>query len=407
MDERLPVLSEAAFGYRQVPQYRSQGSIFPLGRTVELVSETERLIPRTPTHVVIRETRVLGDRGDEASVIDTFVPGVTVRVVESAGEWVLIAVDGARIGWIDVSRLAVAQGRRSDPRRIGWCVPAVDPGVVRESGEAPGTVLRDCERCPEMIVVPAGSFEMGSPSHEDRRHDSEGPVRQVTIPRPFAVGRFEVTREEFETFVEATGRGDGDILPGPGRTTASSPGRGWDGIVPDIRKPIVTRRGVSWEDAREYVAWLSGETRKRYRLPSEAEWEYAARARTAGPFHFGSTIAPEQANFDGNYAYGNGRTGVVSEEERCGWRVCGQRFRIARRARERLGVDGGLLAREIWWRAFGRDGPGRSRRLHESRRARRLMAQPAVESSFCEARGYPDGLRSNIIGIRVARSLDP
>ena len=207
---------------------------------MELVSETGRLIPRTPTHVVIRETRVLGDRGDEASAIDTYVPGVMVRVVESEGEWALIAVDGASIGWIDVSRLASLKS--ADRIRVGsdGASAAVDAGVVPEPGEAPGTVFRDCKRCPEMIVVPAGSFEMGSPLHEEGRHDSEGPVRQVRIPRPFAVGKFEVTREEFATFVEATGRETGTSC-WPGRRTASSPGRDSDGIVPDMRKPIATR----------------------------------------------------------------------------------------------------------------------------------------------------------------------
>ena len=109
VDERLPVLSEAAFGFRQVPQYKSRGNIFPLGRSVELVSETGRLIPRTPTHVVIREVEVLENYKDPESVIDAYVPGVTVRVVERTGDWVLIAVDGVSIGWTEMARLATLQ----------------------------------------------------------------------------------------------------------------------------------------------------------------------------------------------------------------------------------------------------------------------------------------------------------
>ena len=109
VDERLPALSEAAFGYRQVPQYKSRGSIFPLGRSVELVSETGRLIPRTPTHVVIREAEVLRDHDDPDSTIDAYVPGVTVRVVERSGDWALIAVDGVSIGWTETARLARLQ----------------------------------------------------------------------------------------------------------------------------------------------------------------------------------------------------------------------------------------------------------------------------------------------------------
>ena len=109
VDERLPVLSKAAFGYRQVPQYSSRGNIFPLGRLVELVSEIGPVIPRTPTHVVIRETQVLVDVDDEGSAIDTYVPGVVVRVVERAGGAALIAVDGVSIGWVDGASLLELQ----------------------------------------------------------------------------------------------------------------------------------------------------------------------------------------------------------------------------------------------------------------------------------------------------------
>ena len=71
---------------------------------------------------------------------------------------------------------------------------------------------------------------------------------------------------------------------------------------------------VSWDEAKAYVGWLSRKTGERYRLLSEAEWEYAARAGTAGPFHFGSTISTDQANYDGNYTYGSGRKGVYRKK---------------------------------------------------------------------------------------------
>ena len=107
VDERLPELSEAAFGYRQVPQHHSRGSIFALGRPVTVLSETEELIPRTPTHVVISEADVIETPGDPLSVIETFAPGVTVRVVEQTDAWVRIAVNGVRIGWVETARLAM------------------------------------------------------------------------------------------------------------------------------------------------------------------------------------------------------------------------------------------------------------------------------------------------------------
>ena len=106
VDERLPALTEAVFGYRQVPQHRSQGSVFPIGRPVTVLPETEELIPRTPTHVVIAGTDVIESLGDLQSVLETVAPGTTVRVAEQADGWSLVAVQGVRLGWIRTASLA-------------------------------------------------------------------------------------------------------------------------------------------------------------------------------------------------------------------------------------------------------------------------------------------------------------
>ena len=143
----------------------------------------------------------------------------------------------------------------------------------------------------KMVVVPAGSYQMGSPSSEAGRYDNEGPVHRVTIPRPFAVGAYEVTFAEWDACVDSGGCGGY-------RPDAAGWGRG--------RRPVIN---VSWEDAQRFVAWLRQRTGHEYRLLSEAEWEYVARAGTTTPFHTGSTIATSQANYDGNDTYGNGRTG--------------------------------------------------------------------------------------------------
>ena len=156
----------------------------------------------------------------------------------------------------------------------------------------PGKVFQDCPECPEMVVVPAGSFTMGSPSSEEGRFDYEGPQHRVTIAAPFAVGKYEVTFAEWEACVAAGGCGGY-------RPNAAGWGRS--------RRPVIN---VSWEDATVYVDWLSRQTGEHYRLLSEAEWEYAARAGTTGPFHFGSTISTDQANYSGNFTYGSGRKGV-------------------------------------------------------------------------------------------------
>ena len=155
----------------------------------------------------------------------------------------------------------------------------------------PGDVFRDCDACPEMVIVPAGTYLMGSPASEEGRGNNEGPVHRVTMAQPFAVGKYEVTFAEWDACV--AGGGCGGYRPadaGWGRGT----------------RPVIN---VSWKDAQAYVRWLSEQTGQGYRLLSEAEWEYVARAGTTTAFHTGSTISTEQANYNGNHTYGSGRKG--------------------------------------------------------------------------------------------------
>jgi formylglycine-generating enzyme required for sulfatase activity len=154
---------------------------------------------------------------------------------------------------------------------------ATAPAVPERS---PGTVFRDRladgSRGPEMVVVPAGRFLMGSPNSDKNARSDERPQHEVTISKPYAMGRYEVTFEEYDRFAQATGR----ALPGDA---------GWGrGKQPAIH--------VSFEDARAYAAWLSKETGESYRLPSEAEWEYAARAGTSTSYWWGSDMGNHHAN---------------------------------------------------------------------------------------------------------------
>jgi formylglycine-generating enzyme required for sulfatase activity len=142
--------------------------------------------------------------------------------------------------------------------------------------------LRDGGEGPAMIALPGGSFRMGSPSDEPDRSTDEGPQHPVDI-RPFAIGRSEVSFAEYDRFAQATGR----KLPDD-----EGWGRG--------ERPLIN---VSWTDAKAYAEWLSDQTGHRYRLPSEAEWEFATRAGTTTPFWTGDCIHTEQANYDGNYDY--------------------------------------------------------------------------------------------------------
>ncbi len=145
----------------------------------------------------------------------------------------------------------------------------------------PGDEFRDCDVCPQMVVVPAGSFTMGSPESEEGHQSNESPQRRVTIPRPFAVGKFEVTFAEWDA---CHSEGGCHILP-----EDEGWGRG--------DRPVIN---VTWNRAMRYVAWLSKKTGETYRLLSEAEWEYAARAGTTTPFSTGSLITALQANHNGS-----------------------------------------------------------------------------------------------------------
>ena len=160
---------------------------------------------------------------------------------------------------------------------------------------SPGDVFRDCKSCPQMVVVPAGDFMMGSPSSEENRSDYESPRHRVTISKPFAVGKYEVTFSQWDACVAEGGCSH--------RPSDESWGRS--------ERPVIN---VSWNDTKEYVKWLSGKTGNQYRLLSESEWEYVARAGTTGPFHYGRTISTDQANYYGDFVYGSGRKGVYREK---------------------------------------------------------------------------------------------
>ncbi|MBM3343372.1 MAG: formylglycine-generating enzyme family protein [Betaproteobacteria bacterium] len=146
-----------------------------------------------------------------------------------------------------------------------------------------GTAKRDCADCPEMVVIPAGRFLMGvAPGEEDREQLADAfrgrsePQRAVSVRR-FALSKFEVTRGEYRVFAEATKRAGDGCFAWNGADFEKDPNKDWrnTGYAQDDTHPVVC---VSWDDANAYAAWLAARTGKKYRLPSEAEWEYAARA---------------------------------------------------------------------------------------------------------------------------------
>jgi formylglycine-generating enzyme required for sulfatase activity len=157
------------------------------------------------------------------------------------------------------------QDRLGEPPAV-WRVP----GALAE--------LKDCGNCPAMVVIPAGEFTMGSPPSEMQAEAQH----RVTIAAPFAVSKFEITFAQWDACVK---------------------GGGCEGYRPDDegwgrgKRPVIN---VTWDNAKSYVGWLARKTGKRYRLLTEAEWEYAARAGTSSRYSTGDTISPSQANYDGS-----------------------------------------------------------------------------------------------------------
>ena len=190
----------------------------------------------------------------------------------------------------------LATNRLAALREAASAPAAVDPPRGRE----PGSVFRDCPACPEMVVVPAGDFLMGSDRRDDESYDDERPRHRVTLDG-FALGAHEVTRDEYEAFVAATGRDSGDgcwAFDPDDRNWESRSGVSWrsPGYPQAGDHPVVC---LNWEDAQAYARWLSRETGEQYRLPSESEWEYAARAGTRTRRHWGDDP-------DDGCAYANG-----------------------------------------------------------------------------------------------------
>jgi formylglycine-generating enzyme required for sulfatase activity len=168
------------------------------------------------------------------------------------------------------------------------------------AGFRPGETFHDCPGCPEMVVIPAGSFTMGSPANEAGRDDAEGPQRRVSI-RQFAAGKFDVTRGQWAAFVSATNRETPwgcawTGRPGIKPPWATDPDGSWRnlGFAQDDSHPVVC---VTWNDAQDYVRWLSQRTGRKYPLLTEAEWEYAARAGTTTAYPWGSSASHEYANY--------------------------------------------------------------------------------------------------------------
>lgn len=171
--------------------------------------------------------------------------------------------------------------------------------------------------CPSMIRVPSGFFMMGSRPDEADRDSFETPQHLVSVFREFALGKYPITVTEYKFFIEDSGH-KMDYEKNPmyvwgKKGWAKDSSKSWSnpGYAQDGDYPVV---GVSLQDAEAYCRWISNKTLQSYRLPTEAEWEYACRAGTESPFCWGSKIYPEQANYDTSFLYFGG--GATTKENK-------------------------------------------------------------------------------------------
>jgi formylglycine-generating enzyme required for sulfatase activity len=235
--------------------------------------------------------------------------GAMAAGVLTIGCWVGAHQMGVSVWWpfeskasrplIDLTRPVKQTEAKEVARRDP--IAALVPG----SGQSARDTLTDgspCSFCPEMVVVPAGHFTMGSPEGEPQRENSrkgtESPQHDVSIGWPFAVGRFAITRGEYAAFVRESNHAIDDKCWTYEDNWDERSGRSFrnPGFTQDDRHPVVC---IIWDDAKAFAVWLSRKTGKSYRLLSESEREYVTRAGTTTPFWWGSSITPDWANYNG------------------------------------------------------------------------------------------------------------
>ncbi|MET0267495.1 MAG: SUMF1/EgtB/PvdO family nonheme iron enzyme [Duganella sp.] len=254
---------------------------------------------------------------------------------------------------------------------------------------------------PDLVLMPSGRFQMGSHEQEQAAAikagaqkkwlEREGPQRWVGIEQPFALGRFPVTVGQWRLFARATGwESQSDV--------------DWraPGFAQNDQHPVV---GVSWYDVQRYLQWLSEKTGQTYRLPSEAEWEYACRAGTKTAFSTGDTISTEQANYDGNYVYNGGPRGAfrqgtskVDEFAPNPWGLFDMHGNVWEWTQDVVHDDyqGAPVDGSAW-----QDGGDQARRIL---RGGSWLYNPRYLRSAVR-NGYSALLANDIVGFRVARKL--
>jgi formylglycine-generating enzyme required for sulfatase activity len=176
----------------------------------------------------------------------------------------------------------------------------------------------------EMTLIPSGAFLMGSPEDELDRNDDESPQHRVTVPS-FFMGRYPITQAQWRIVAgwepvereldpdPSHFKDDPKEIPLPSPLKRGRPDK-YESTINTFSRWDRPVEKVSWHDAKEFCVRLSQRTKKEYRLPTEAEWEYACRAGTTTPFHFGKIITTDYVNYNGNYTYGESPKGEYREQ---------------------------------------------------------------------------------------------
>ncbi|MGQ0675796.1 MAG: SUMF1/EgtB/PvdO family nonheme iron enzyme [Rhodospirillales bacterium] len=291
--------------------------VLPPGGSVTIVAppapQTAALPPRPELQIdpidrefAAKETARVRDAPDtRGKQVATLKEGDTVLVLGKVKgqNWYQVERKGGEPGYVAAALLedlSAFKKRKDEEAKQLAAAPAPSPAPTPAPAQpavgvfpAPGRSFKDCVECPDMVVIPGGSFTMGSPESETARENvpdqfasRERPQHSVSI-RSFALGKYEVTRGQFGQFVRESGySAEGKCWYWTGTEAKQDPSRDWrsPGFSQSERDPVAC---VNWDDAKAYVAWLSRKTGKGYRLPSEAEWEHAARAGSTSARHWG------------------------------------------------------------------------------------------------------------------------
>jgi formylglycine-generating enzyme required for sulfatase activity len=269
-----PPVIEPAFDETQLFELRARVDKLEEERTEREATISALRSARTTLEEELAETQpstiAWRSAAASASALGLLIGAVGVWVIKNA------EIDQFKAQLSELrGQLAAERREREAPRRLAEGLGPSQPLVIPASGS-----WQDCEQCPWMISLPDSTFTMGSPEDEEGRSDDEGPQREVTV-QPFAIGQYEVTFDEWDACFA-----DGGCSYKPGD-------QGWG----RGKRPVIN---VSWYDARDYVRWLKEKTGEPYRLPSEAEWEYATRAGTETSYWWGAKATAENANYGGN-----------------------------------------------------------------------------------------------------------